>query len=73
MNLIEIARKDNISLAEREFLENCCREVVFCRDCCFGEKIKDTTGVYCCSKLGRAVLVNDFCSRAERKGKQNER
>ena len=66
MNLIEIARKDNISLAEREFLENCCREVVFCGDCCLGEKIKGTNEI-CCYRLGEIVLPTDFCSRGERR------
>lgn len=70
MDVKEIARKDNISLAEREFLEHCCREVIFCCNCSFAEKIKDTAGVYYCLKLRRAVFGTDFCSRGERKDKQ---
>ena len=65
----EIARKDTLTKDDREFLENHCKEVVFCNECEYSMKIKDAD-VYCCNRIGRAVLGTDFCSRGERKDKQ---
>jgi ribosomal protein L37AE/L43A len=67
MDVKEIARKDNLTLMERLFLEEKCRAVVQCSECRFAEKVRWAEGIYRCARLDRLTFPKDYCSRGEAK------